>query len=426
MTATIDMTLLEQHVRSALGLLRQSYSQSEAGGGGWYHQLEKDDPGATATALGLMTLHSCHERFEHFDDALTFLKARQVESTDPLVDGGWATNTSLGHPVVEATGWVALMIGRTGRTLHKGPDARRVLNWLINNQNTDGGWGSLRGCPSRVWLTCVALRGLAQLNPYDAAIVRGVEWLVSHRNTDVYAWGEQAALPTVTHTAFVLLTLAELQAEGHDELIRRAYDWLEKNLNTESLDDPNARMETYRVTFSGTGNQNVRLALWHYGLPVALTALLRHPNGPPGKLINSAFATIGSSQLKQGYWPNFQGGHSISLWGIWWCLEALTDIKRLSYVRPGDLLVLLEGGVILQRAELRDQPITSMLPANRGLNVRRLLTRHWATLILVLFAIVALLAVALDLLSWQEFAVGLVLPIALFAIEQSRRLSRDN
>ncbi len=71
-------------------------------------------------------------------------------------------------PVVEATGWIARFLARARCDLRDdAPDTKRAYQWLLRNQNPDGGWGSLHGCPSRVWLTCLALRALSQLNPYE-------------------------------------------------------------------------------------------------------------------------------------------------------------------------------------------------------------------------------------------------------------------
>ncbi|HSV66242.1 MAG TPA: hypothetical protein VLJ59_10105 [Mycobacteriales bacterium] len=425
--AQIDLARLYDSLRHALGLLRRTYSSSPDGGGGWYHQLESPNPGATATALGLMILRDCHEDYEHLHDALTFLRVRQVESNDPRLDGGWATNTSFGRPVTEATGWVARMIG-TLRTdlVAGGPDARRAERWLAENQNNDGGWGSLKGCPSRVWLTCLALRGLVQLNPYHPVIDHGLDWLMRSRR-ETYAWGEvPGAPPTVTHTAFVLLTVTEVRPKLHDDWVLRAYDWLSKHLDVASLDDRAARMETYSVAYTDHGAKTStaagRLALWHYGLPVGICALLRDPRSPHTDLVYQAVNTVLDGQLDGGQWPTLSGSPGISsLWGVWWCTQALLDLRRAPLVRPGDLLVGCPGAIVVKSAEMRSQPLSALVGRPpQIIRLRRLLVRHWATLLLGSFVVVAIVGVATNKLSWQDFAVGMIFPLGLFGVQEYR------
>ncbi|MGH3243888.1 MAG: prenyltransferase/squalene oxidase repeat-containing protein, partial [Spirillospora sp.] len=287
----IDMAVLQTRLEESLDVLRDTYAPALGTGGGWYHELTRPEPGSTATALGLLAFVEAGRPFEYFDEGLAFLADRQNGSGDPLRDGGWATKTSLGLPVVEATGWIARFLARARCDLREdAPDLRRAYQWLLRNQNPDGGWGSLHGCRSRVWLTCLALRALSQLNPYDPAVDRGVEWLTADRTANRPGWGPtQESRPTITHTAFALVTLAEARPDLRSERLLDAYDWLIGNLDP---GDEHAWIETYDVSPQGNGSKPVwRLALWHYGLPIALAALLRDPRGVDGPAVARAFRT---------------------------------------------------------------------------------------------------------------------------------------
>ncbi len=57
--------------------------------------------------------------------------------------------------------------------------AKRGVRWLLDNQNDDGGWGGLKGTPSSIEETALAVEALldAPAKP-QAAVARGLEWLI--------------------------------------------------------------------------------------------------------------------------------------------------------------------------------------------------------------------------------------------------------
>src|SRR5262249_16325997 len=157
----------------SLELLRRTYHPAADGGGGWYHSLENETPGPSATASGIASFVVHGQRAEFWRDGRAFLQRRQIRSPEGALDGGRAVNTSSGHPVAEATALVARQLV-LARVVHgpSAPDLGRARDWLLANQNKDGGWGSFRGQPSRVWLTAMAVRALSELAPYDAMLWR--------------------------------------------------------------------------------------------------------------------------------------------------------------------------------------------------------------------------------------------------------------
>ncbi|GAA3794181.1 hypothetical protein GCM10022226_11890 [Sphaerisporangium flaviroseum] len=422
----IDVSAVDQGLKASLGLLRRTYSDTDTGGG-WYHQLDMVPPGPTATGVALTAFHQCGETPEHLADALRFLKARQIKSDDPLLDGGWAMNTSFGLPVVEATGWVARYLGLARCGLAEdGPSVPRAYQWLVNNQNGDGGWGSLRGCPSRVWLTCLALRALAQLSPRSPAVKRGVEWLLAQQNRSSCGWGENATRsPTVTHTALALITLAEVGADRTGENIFGAYTWLETHLDASVIDDPHARIESYNVTHLVDGTPAVwHTILLHYGMPIALSALLRHPGAPPADLICAGFNTIARTQLEGGHWQNIQGGDSVSIWALWPFVQALADVRDLSPVRSADQITWSKELVVIQRQDAGGRPLTALLRAQRWLAVTRFFARTWASLLLILSTLTGLVLVGIGRFNWKDYILGMILPIGLLVIQEARQRRR--
>lgn len=133
----IDLANLENCVDRSLDLLRRTYI-STRGQGGWYHSLESERPGPSATGVGLSSFMIHRRPFEHRDECLGFLRERQITSADPLVDGGWAVNTSFGQPVTEVTALISRLLAVTRMTLvPRAPSAKRALDWLLRNQNPD-------------------------------------------------------------------------------------------------------------------------------------------------------------------------------------------------------------------------------------------------------------------------------------------------
>jgi squalene-hopene/tetraprenyl-beta-curcumene cyclase len=58
------------------------------------------------------------------------------------------------------------------------PNALRGVQWLTDNQNPDGGWGGIKGTPSSVEETALAVDILLSWEPEGEQTSRGLEWLL--------------------------------------------------------------------------------------------------------------------------------------------------------------------------------------------------------------------------------------------------------
>lgn len=425
----IDLSQSESALNKSMDLLRHMYNESPAGGGGWYHLLDTVPPGATATAVALLTFHVAGESPPHLEDALNFLRVRQIKDEDPKVDGGWWTNTSKDKPVVEATAWVvrclaALRCDDQPTT----PDLSRAVSWLRNNQDRSGGWGSFHGCPPRVWLTCLALRALLEAAPQDPAVDKGVAWLIEQQlPSGGWAPEPRQNQARVAHTASALTTLAKAGVDPASEKVAKGFDWLLANLDTSALVEIGNREERSNVLILRTDKGEeywLPPSLTHYALPVATTALMHHPRfqsiDVAGKLAQS-FDTIVTEQCQDGSWPNSMSTH-ITLWGVWPCVEALASLRSVRLARAGDQIVWMEGAIVIRQKDGKNLPIEKvlrpLLPRRRWAGSLRWLRRHWAWVSLALFVAGGAVGLATQLIQLTEFAFGLILPIVLLVLQR--------
>jgi hypothetical protein len=422
----IDLSALETRVERSIQLLHRTFQTSPTGGGGWYHDLESGPPGPSATSVGLACMVLIARTDTHVADALAFLRARQVDSTDVLLDGGWAVNTSAGVPVTECTALVSWLLARARCFLTgSGPDMARALRWLVHNQNPDGGWGSLRGQPSRTWLTAIAVLALAQLAPRHEAGRRGVGWLTGPGVANGEAWGERPGKPpTMTHTAFALTALVEAGAALDHAVVERGYRWLEANIDPRRLHDDAARFESYNVNLVRADGSALTWvsALWHPGLPYAVSALARGPQGAAGPAFFRAVVTIIAAQRNDGRWPGTDSAAQASIWDVWPYLDALSDVMAGPLVRKGDALTLLApGAVIVQREAVSGTDPVRILAVAARSRRRALLKRHWASLLLLVSVLAAVTAAVVGWLTWTEVAWGLGIPLLLLVIQEARQ-----
>ncbi|HEX6076954.1 MAG TPA: prenyltransferase/squalene oxidase repeat-containing protein [Micromonosporaceae bacterium] len=422
---TIDLVPVRTSLDRSLNLLERSFLTAAGGvGGGWYHELAGPSPGPTATAVGLLAFHLSHRTFDRSQDCLTFLGSRQVSSTIASRSGGWSTNASPGHPIVESTGWVVRMLAECRhRVENAAVDIGSAVDWLVFNQNKDGGWGSLVHNTSRVWTTCLALRALIRIDPSLPVVTAGIRWLMRQQHPEG-GWGQTCSQqPNVTHTAKVLITLQESGLADTDSAVVKGYEWLDARLDRTFEEDRDARVEMYDIGVDEPP-QRWRSTIPHYGLPYALIALLEQPTGPRPERISSVVHSLLATQLPEGRWPNVEGGQTASMWSVYPHMEALARLMDWSPLRPGDKITLLPDVVVVQHSAARGKTLSELFRPRRGRAIREALVRNWTSLALTVAFLVGLVGVITGRFDWNDFSLGLAVPIVLFVIQEVRERRR--
>ncbi|MFY1653376.1 prenyltransferase/squalene oxidase repeat-containing protein [Solwaraspora sp. WMMB762] len=421
----IDRRNIDSRVGKSLDLLRRTYHGVEKTQGGWYHLLDIPTPGpsATITALSSFLLHE--SKFEHQDHCLQFLSHRQISSEDPLLDGGWATNTSFGQPVTEATAMICHLMQKTGLAFAtNAPDIRRAAFWLIHNQNDDGGWGAFKGQASRVWLTAMAVRALGVLDRTAPALRAAADWLIGARDSKARGWGERSGqAPTVTHTAIVLVALVESNIHRNDKVlsdaVENAYRWLNESADTSTIYDDDARLENYNITRMGPDgtNQTWQNSIWHHGLPYVLSALVRQPNSTNYSLTARAAITILESQDDDGKWPGVDGSTALSMWTVWPFLEALSDFKDAILRNCDSITALSPGTAVMRGGSDSSVPLQLIILSRLFRSTLSTLRRNWAPAVLLLTIALGSTVVATETLPAKDVALGVGVPVSLLLLQ---------
>jgi hypothetical protein len=99
------------------------------------------------------------------------------------------------------------------------------LNYLISNQNTDGGWGFTSGDVSNTYVTSIALRALSAYNSVfinQNSINQASAFLLAHQNTDG-GFGDSPS--TVYSTALSLMSMIE-SGQGSTQTILSGISYL--------------------------------------------------------------------------------------------------------------------------------------------------------------------------------------------------------
>jgi hypothetical protein len=422
MLKTLDIPLLESKVEKSLELLRSSY-RSANGHAGWYHYLDNQEPGPTASAVGLLMFKISKQPFEHTDEVLAFLKSRQIEA-----GGAWAISMMPNQPSVEASGWVIKCLGELHPSLSSDcPDILGACNWLEKNINSDGGWGSYYEQPSRTYLTCMAMKAIGAVDPFSKVLLRGRDWLLKNRTKSLPAWGATAASPpTVLHTSFVLLTLAELNLKVERNVSDEVVEWILNNLNPSSAVETVSQVEDYDIPFESNNTKLIyQNSLPHYALPIAVSALLHYERSLDRYECYEGLLTIAKSQLEGGYWENARNPTRISIWAIWPFFQTLVDAINLPVLSSAKTVTKVSDAIIIRTSKAKTPLLLLLLLELIGKIINYIIA-YWSLLVLALFLIAASILATKQIIGLRDLFLSLVIPIALIFIQMSlQRRTKD-
>lgn len=176
---------------------------------GWYRDLSSTTMiGIVATAQVLICLKSGEF------DASQLRKSTSTLASFARHDGSFPFISNVNTTgVVDATAWacLALITCKTYldsyETVVKG-----ALDWLLEAQNPDGGWGIIKNSPSRVVSTTIAVRVMIAIqstdNDISDSISKGLKY-ISANQLPSGAWGDVAGRECLGATAYSLILMSE-------------------------------------------------------------------------------------------------------------------------------------------------------------------------------------------------------------------------
>jgi len=182
-------------------------------------------------------------------------------------------------PSADVTAHVVEMLAAVGEA--GSPPARRGILWLLKHQEAEGSWFGRWGA-NHLYGTGAVVPALvaAGVHPGSRPIRRAVTWLLDHQNADG-GWGEDLrsyrdpawigrGVSTASQTAWALLAL--MAAGGADAAVERGIAWLVATQRADgSWDEPE---------FTGTGFPRDFYINYHlYRLVFPVTALGRYVAG---------------------------------------------------------------------------------------------------------------------------------------------------
>jgi hypothetical protein len=428
--ATLHRAKIDKSISLVLSCLREHFRTVPPGtddsiaAAGWYHYLDDPTPGVTASAVGLYCFSLANVEFERADLVIDYLVSKQIKTS---TGGGWAVRTTSDFPIVEATSWVvrclSLPQSRRRATLEALDSG---IEWLEANQNTDFGWGSYKGQPSRTFTTALSVLALRESGGSRSVISDAQKWLIGAQSPSQPAWGPlPGSEPTMLHTSFALLALLSTPGPLPVTAVHQSIEWLTERLQPGEPVEKDTAVEEYDVPYShNNSNYTFQNSLPHFAGPAALTALLRAGADPYQKKIFDAVSDIIRAQETQdsprrGSWELPRSPRRPSIWALWPFMAALSSAQAVIFPSVDSTATLLFPGCALIQSSSTTKHLTRRLLIKNSLldwlRLRKLAVALWA--IVSVTVIIPLVLWKTGQLTLDIFLIALVLPVLLLLFQ---------
>jgi prenyltransferase beta subunit len=330
-------------------------SKDEAKGWAEFPQEEGPIVPWGGTADGILCLEMIADIDSNREDLNKIQKSKEWLKSIRNSDYGWGEfstkkteDKEKDKSWIEPTCWALIALRKPMLEKDK-KFIEQSLQWIIDNQNEKGGWGYWKGCPSRTYPTCMALRVLILFEKKNIdTVTRGIKWLRDNISMKG-GWGPlpRDNEPTSPHTAHAIITLTKYGISNDESIIKEAKDVLfrsKKNGLWENYNEEN----TFELSKS-----KYRFRTRHFGTPWVLEALLES-----GEYVFSNTILTGMSYIieaqddKDGYWRYNPQTHP-SIWSSFNCIMVLKLF--LSKAQDVSTILGIRSELISTKEEVRKE-----------------------------------------------------------------------
>lgn len=242
---------------------------------GWHQHLGTNKIGVVATSMALIfyrriMLTVCPQE----SNVINFILDKQN------TDGGWAYISNTNEiSNTEATCWAINALSLYESKYEK--QIAKAFSFIEKSYDVsveDSGWGFVNGKYSRTYNTCVVLRSYIRV--YGNNSIKGnsyvesaLKWLSDIQNEDG-AWGERrGSYSSLFFTALVVSTLSEFNRSIDKSKINSGMTWLDLRLSELCME--NTSVECYlELIEENIGGTLIRIPFFHYVLPYIIIAYL--------------------------------------------------------------------------------------------------------------------------------------------------------
>lgn len=290
---------------------------------GWDHFILEKRIGTIGTSIGLKILNNS-KSFEHVKK-----EAYKTLIKSQLNDGGWGVKSSDNKfSITESTcNCVSAIFDYIKKDNESIQNAKK---WLAENMLNDYSWGyskqSLRG---RITSTCSVIQTLYKLDS-NYSLQENINWLLNAQNRDG-GWGFTLnSSSNLTATSIAISTLI-IFIHKNDDRILKAIKWIEDNIKKNGI------VEESEVEYIG----DKRFEFKHSTIVYILNALIKQKginNVCPTFLYDNLLAII-NKRNENGFWEHsltpgyFPIWHTYNILNLLLLLHNEEELLNLSYIR---------------------------------------------------------------------------------------------
>jgi hypothetical protein len=209
----------------------------------------------------------------------------------------------------------------------------------------------------------------------------------------------------------------ELGIDANVPFVKDAYQWLVENITPDQLYEPRSQVEEYEVVYQEKGiDKRQQVALAHFALPVALSALICGPYGLESDIVYRGLCTILDKQQQNGAWENARNPARLSIWAVWHFVQALTDVTRLPLLRTTYSVSRISTSLVV-KTQSSGIPVFLVIIMDMLLALGNRIMEYWSGIVLILFASVGLILNTYRVFELKDIMLSLAVPIALVFVQ---------